>query len=570
MMVGTIARWGTKGFGFVEAEGLPSPAWTHAEYLADGAYEPRRGDRVEFELVRLADGRLQARRVRPLSVPITPTPQRSDPRTSATTPSMGTLGEKLAAASGVVALVRPAPSRIGIGLQIAERRRARDTERASIMQQAAKLRRESEQLLARARDLAAEADRHEDDLDQRRVAAERDDDEIVKGYLTTLCESFERALEDKARLQRAADRARAVAVDRVGAQAVSDYDEVRDRLAVATDSDDRLGRAAFEMLEKDRRSALREYAGALDALARAPQILGRFVAFIADGTTTLVAPIAVAAPLPTGSVITRIACAFWQAAERAATELGGRCTVEDGAVGGLLAVRFPLQQDAALLEVLIDETISTRPSLDAMGIEPAFEMAENIAVRFDAVDEEKASSDTAASGGVEGGRSLPEVAARLGLSLRDAVAALHDAGLPFLDDDVEPGAEDTLRVLLGEVPAPALEAEASPPLDVTPAAAGEIPLAGNIALASRMLAKLLRDRRVGGRHTRMDNAWGHHFADEEKQPARLVAEWLERDGIFLSKDNEHSHHISINPRRLRDVHEIIEGSWGRRDELRRG
>ena len=65
-----------------------------------------------------------------------------------------------------------------------------------------------------------------------------------------------------------------------------------------------------------------------------------------------------------------------------------------------------------------------------------------------------------------------------------------------------------------------------------------------------MLRKLLVDRRVGGRHTRIEHAYGHHFSDEEKDIARRVAEWLEKDGIFIPKNNEGSHHISINPRRL--------------------
>ena len=55
----------------------------------------------------------------------------------------------------------------------------------------------------------------------------------------------------------------------------------------------------------------------------------------------------------------------------------------------------------------------------------------------------------------------------------------------------------------------------------------------------------------------------------EKKDARRGAEWMERDGIFMPKNNEGSHHISINPRRLRDVREIIEGTWARREELER-
>jgi hypothetical protein len=95
------------------------------------------------------------------------------------------------------------------------------------------------------------------------------------------------------------------------------------------------------------------------------------------------------------------------------------------------------------------------------------------------------------------------------------------------------------------------------------------PLQGAGAVASRLLSKLLRDRRIGARHTRVEHAYGHHFADEEKALARRVTEFLERDGILIFKLNEGAHHVSVNPRRLRDVGQIINGTWGRTGELER-
>ncbi len=115
-------------------------------------------------------------------------------------------------------------------------------------------------------------------------------------------------------------------------------------------------------------------------------------------------------------------------------------------------------------------------------------------------------------------------------------------------------------MLLGELPDLSAETiEVTTPARPAPA---EEPSSNN-DIARRMLQKLLRDRRVGARHTRMDNAWGHHFSDGEKSAARVVAEFLEKEGILMPKLNEGSHHISIDPRRLRDVGEIVDGTWSR-------
>lgn len=91
----------------------------------------------------------------------------------------------------------------------------------------------------------------------------------------------------------------------------------------------------------------------------------------------------------------------------------------------------------------------------------------------------------------------------------------------------------------------------------------------SVNLAARLLRKLLADRRVGGRHTRIEHAYGHHFSDEEKADARAVAEWLVKEEILVPKMNMGSLHVSINPRRLRDVGAIIEGWWERTGEMPR-
>ena len=130
-----------------------------------------------------------------------------------------------------------------------------------------------------------------------------------------------------------------------------------------------------------------------------------------------------------------------------------------------------------------------------------------------------------------------------------------------------PGAEASLRLLLGGVEQLALPTEQPEP--AAPAPAPTPPLEGARGIAARLLSKLLRDRRVGGRHTGIEHAYGHHFADEEKNLARRIVEFLEHDGILLTKYNEGAHHISVNPRRLREVGEIVSGTWGRAGELDR-
>lgn len=578
-VIGRITRWGAKGFGFIEAEGLSTDAWIHANFLDDESYQPQRGDRVSFEPFYLPDGRVQARHVRPIEARPSPSPPPS--RVAPVAPAtLATLGERLAASGSLGALsipatTAPAEAVTGIGSQVALRRRDRMEERRRTEQQVASLRGEREGLLRRAEELTTQLERLEQELGARRVTELGEDEALVTGYLAKVRQTFDHAVEEHLRRRQEVERARAAACERVGVAQVGEYDGVRERLSQANEQRDELARGAYVLLERDRRAALRDYAVARDALDAAPPVRARFVAFQGEDAMTLVAPLPADGDFAAESVAMRVACAFWQAAERAATELGEQCVVEDGTVAGLLAVRLPFQPDAALLEVLLAETISRRPSLEALGVEPEFELADGVRPSF--VAAEPGELEAAAAGGESDGTTLPEVAVRLGLSLRDLVAVLHEHGLPFVDDAVDAGEEETLRLLLGG--APALDAEAldeRPPAESArepgadpsgdPATEG---LSGHLDIASRLLGKLLRDRRVGGRHTRLDNACGHHFSDGEKPIARRIAEWMEKDGIFIPKNNEGSHHISINPRRLRDVSAIIDGTWPRRDELER-
>ena len=622
-MIGIVSRWGARGYGFVTSDELDGEAWLHVKFLDDPEYQPRQGDRVEFELERLPDGRYQARRVRLVSGIPGPRPRTLPPREALRAAHNGThagngtvssapLSVKLAFDSSVLAAVRaareeaedealfqrvaeppraveaarampvavflqrsegeahepapapPAAPPARLGDQLATARGARHHALESLREESEALAAEIARLEARRAALVAELSAHGegDDGDARIVAA----------YLADRAAVLEHGLDEHTRRTEAFETARKYAMQRSGLPPVKEYLDIRERLRAA--GRDELMVKAFSAFERERRAGLRDLADALDRVEAAEPVGARFVVFVTGGRSVLVAPVraaAVEAGVAPAEIPVHIACAFWHTVERAARELGGvEAVIEHGTVAGLLAVRCGAL-DAGLLHLLLDETWSSRPSLESLDVEPEIEVVDGVTPPWEPEPElESDAVDLAAAGGTPAGFALPDVAARLGLSLHDLVATLYDRGLPFPDDEIDAGTEDTLRSLLGdegpaagEAPEPA---EAAPPVVV----AEEAPASGPEAtqsIAGRMLKKLLRDRRVGGRHTRIENAYGHHFSDEEKRVARLVALWLEKDHIFIPKLNEGSHHISINPRRLRDVGQIIDGTWERRGEL---
>lgn len=668
-MTGTISRWGSKGYGFVFSDELATEAWLHAKFLDDPEYQPRQGDKVEFEAERLPDGRVQARRVRLLTSPYRPRPAEAPAKSGYVySDANGTSGgfsvklslgglvlpparvvelpersqdrgyerpvvdrvlerpfERVAERSMSSAANEPAAdvdaaferARPGVavaapeldtlklgpgevdcsegplGVQLATERRVRQAALSQVQQSLLETRKTLEALRLKEAELAQEIAKREEG-----VAAA--DAALIAGYVRGAVLGLERGLDERRRIVEAAEMARRHAIQRSGLPPVEEYEELRARLREAAGKKDAMTEKAFRSFERERRSGLRELADALDRVEAAPPVMARFIAFVgppssslssvAAAGTTLVAP--VRAPLTTGTagpdrLAVRIALAFWHAAERAARELAGAgAVVEHGQLAGSLAVRVgPF--DAGLLPLLLDETWSSRPALEDLGIERGFEVVEGVDPGFE-VENLDASGDVealaAAAGGLPMGASLPDVAERLRLSLHDLVATLYDRGLPFPDDTIDTGTEETLRALLGEnhgepqhAGAPAgsgaAGTEGQPAIAATDGATSddsdarpEGPL-GTASIASRMLRKLLIDRRVGGRHTRIENAYGHHFSDQEKLIARRVAEWLEKEGIFMPKLNEGSHHISINPRRLREVGQIIEGTWERKSQF---
>ncbi|MBN1774740.1 MAG: hypothetical protein JXB32_26010 [Deltaproteobacteria bacterium] len=403
---------------------------------------------------------------------------------------------------------------------------------------------------------------------ERSSRGARDEATLVADHVRDTADGFATSLAAHRSARELLGPVRERGVQRVGVEAVEEYEAIRRRLRLVNGGELQLEDKAYAALERERRVAMQEYADALDRFDKVPCPSVRFVAFVGQDWTMLVAPIPQAdlsADNDAGDIRTRVACAFWHAAERAAREIAVRdVPAEYGSVHGLMAVRFG-PCDGDLLGVLLDETWSGRPTLEALGIEPHLEVVRSMVPAFESEepDEDPAASVAADADGGPGG-AIRDVARRLGLSLRDLVVTLQNTGLPFPDDTVEPGIEESLRVLLGDAqpPSPSEPSGQTPqPLAPPP------PRSPGQDVAARMLAKLVRDRRIGGRHTRVESAYAHHFEDAEKALARRVADYLEKERILLPKQNEGSHHVSVNPRRLPDVGRIIEGTWERMDEI---
>jgi cold shock CspA family protein len=596
-MLGIVTRWGSKGYGFIRPDGTGIDAWFHSNFLHASGYVPREGDRVEFDLRTLPDGRYQAHRVRPhvagaldgaagagASVVVSPHAPDGPPRRNPA--RVGQLGEALLRAGMVPSHEPPAatPGRTmpdplveapdpsdplesqRIEDRVSRLRTRADAEIARLDAELDETRRRILELEARANELVSRSA-------ARRERASRDERRIIEEYLAGITTDLAGTLAGRREARRGLVPIREAAVRSAGDDVVVEYEEVRAHLRRLDGGERRLEDKAFAALERERRAVLPEYAEALDQFHSVPNPTVRFVLFPhspEDGGAVLVAPLETNAPSADADDQVHVACAFWQAAERAAREIGSgdEAAPEYGAVGGCAAVRLP-RCDAGLLEVLLDETWSDRPTLEATGLDLALEVVEGVEAPFEPEPEDEPPAESVPlDEATSGGHGIIGVARRLALSPRDLVVMLQNTGLPFHDDAITPGVEESLRILLGEIPAqaagqtPEIVVEA-----VEPAAPVAPPRSAAHDVAARMLGKLLRDRRIGARHTRVEHAYGHHFADEEKALARRVAEYLEKEGFFIPKLNEGSHHVSVNPRRLREVGEILAGTWARSAEF---
>jgi hypothetical protein len=414
-------------------------------------------------------------------------------------------------------------------------------------------------------------------LEEQRAQALQEEADLVTSAVSHAADEFERVLADRRRLVDSLRPLRQLAVSQVGQELVVEYEALRRRLRTEGDCRDELARRAYQALEHERRPGLADLAAGMDALDGLPVPNARFTLFVggADAPDVVfVSPLRGRRAAPGGDadgtaddVRWRVGCVFWQTVERAACELTGRDAVtEYGTVAGSMAARLG-PCDPELFGVLLDEAWACRPSLESASVDFGFDVVSGVVPRFELEPSSPADVMPAvrAREGTEGG-TLPDVAVRLGLSVRDLLVAVQHHGLPLVDDTLEPGTEASLRLLLGgveQLPLPDEQADSAGPV---PALA---PQAAARDVAARMLGKLLRDRRIGARHTGIEHAYGHHFADEQKKLARRIADFLEHDGILLSKLNEGAHHISVNPRRLREVGEILNGTWPRAGELDR-
>ena len=577
-IAGRVARWGARGYGFIDAPDLERPAWFHLEFIEDGRYQPREGDPVTFLARRLLDGRVQARGVRPASAePALEAP--APPRL--TSPLLSPrLRDRLLAevtsppearppeAQPVPAPAPAAPPRLPPGLRgrieaarreredgsgreadLAERRERAaveaDRRRENLARQLEAATREAEEARRAAREARERADRFLEEA----PAAEA---EIAAGYLREADARVVSSIGEGRRGSEALAAARTAAVALAGEEAVARYEEARRRLRRAVDPEER---EAFGLLERERRAAAPPYARALDAAEGRGKIEVPVVAFSpagSEGAAVLV--LCVQASRLEQDPAWRLACAFWGAVRGAYGD-----GAAPGEVGGLLALRVDRFRgedgEREFLAYALDEAIATRPSLARWGVAFALEVAPVEAPNF------------APTGGEEGDRtdprplppatggSLREIASRLGLALHDAFEAAHGRGLAGPDDFLDAGSEETLRALFGLERQPA--ASPVPPATVQPATPRTEASARGVP--ERILGKLLRDHRIGGRHTAVENVYGHHFADHEKIEAKEAVEILVRDGILLEKRNEGQRHVSVNPRRLAEARAIAEG-----------
>lgn len=76
-------------------------------------------------------------------------------------------------------------------------------------------------------------------------------------------------------------------------------------------------------------------------------------------------------------------------------------------------------------------------------------------------------------------------------------------------------------------------------------------------IRARILRKLLKFRKVGGAHTEARNAIKGLPSDFIGQ-AKDEIKWLIKEGYLLAKPSTGEVHVSINPRSLKEVRDVLE------------
>ena len=599
---GKVIRWGAGGFGFIQCRDLSRDVYFKASAVASG--EPAVGDEVEFVVLEYPGDKLVARDVRIVGAPPREAPA-SRPRVGA--PLAGRIRglEALVSASkpsatqqraaekprAVAAAPSQQPDSLGVAVRMTEEReRARATEARASAQQAQekaraassgaetarseseRRRRELERQLA---DLELDTRRHIEQLERshaeqlaeaealhlQAARLEQGIDQavaqIAAGYLTTARDAFQAALARRERALVDLAGARLRATETAGADRVAKYEEIRRRALEAKDPDQR---EAFSLLEGQRREPMRAYAEALDASESAGPLDAPFW-LVGDclerGSAIVVAPYELSATQGDGSVW-RLHSAVLQATHRLLHEMGrdrGALTeIERATVAGCFALRLGTL-DTDLLPLLLEDALAERPTLLGLGLRLRFEEHRQVSPQVEVTTAVVESLDMPGAVGHKAtGGPTRDVARRLGMDLDELVETLVANGLPFDDDMLSPEAEETVHALRGVSAAEVEEATTEPAPAPEPPAIDPV-----LDVAGRMLAKLLRAHVIGGKHTRIENAYGHHFADGEKARAREVAEALIRLGVLMEKQNMGSRHVFIDPRMVGVARDLAAG-----------
>jgi cold shock CspA family protein len=590
---GKVVRWGAGGFGFIQCADLTKDVYFKASSVSSG--DPSVGDEVELVVLEYPGDKLVARDVRVVGGAARAAPP-SRPRVGA--PLAGRIRglEALVGASkpaevrvtekpSVTAAVpsRP-PDTLGVAVHGAEEReRAQAAEvRASAEQaddraraasstmettrtESERRRRQLERELAeleietrrQVEELQRSEARHVADAEAARSRAEHLEQGVdqavaqaAASYLQTARDRFQAEMGQRERTLVDLARERQKATDTVGVEPVTKYEETRRRAIEAQDPDQR---EAFGLLERRRRQPVERYAEALDAWEASRAIDAPFWLVgdsLEPGSAVVVAPYEPSGVEGAASVW-RLHCAFLESTHRLLHEMGGNretlMGIERASVAGCFALRLRTL-DTDLLPLVLEDALAARPALLRLGLKLRFEEQRQISLPLEVTTvvveslESPATPLERATGG-----PTRDAARRLGLDLDDLVETLVTNGLPFEDDTLAPEVEETVRALLGLL-GPGDPGPAEP---VPPAPPEEAPALDPVLnVAGRMLAKLLRAHVIGGKHTRIENAYGHHFADSEKALAREVADTLMRLGILMEKQNMGSRHVSIDPRML--------------------
>jgi hypothetical protein len=376
--------------------------------------------------------------------------------------------------------------------------------------------------------------------------------EILAEHLRSLRTDLGTWLDRRLRSNNEIGIARRAAVAAVGEEDVAEYEEIRRRRSTAPDT---VAATAYALAEKTSRLRLPTYAEALDGL-RATEISRVHIVVVAapctPGRLLLLAPLAPEDAERGDDVRWRVASFLFDAAERAAREMDADVTI-GRALDCLVADLRPWGAEPELVGIALQEAWEARPTLAAAPLTMGWELVPGVELPVVPFEQDAEAVKSVVGASATGG-DLRTVARRLRLPLADLIAGLQGAGLPFPDDSIDAGVEESIRQLLHleEEPKPAIatrgEVTAGPSVDSS----------SSEGIARRLLQKLLRDARIGGRHTNAAHVWGHHFADDEKDLAREIMSRLVRRGILLSKRKPSGEHVSIDPRRMDDVKRIVD------------